>query len=1410
LRHQFRAYLSACILLLCVFGVVVPSRVAAATTYSLDVTPTTATQTQGGTSSFTIHVENVTGNPEVILNSTVGPFVSGSTGFQTQIGPTDETTPYTATLIITSSATTPPNMYLFIVSAKSTSGEVHQLALTVNVTAGSFTITPTPTIRQISRGDSAEFDLTVASTGGFSRIVYLSSELPTVSGLTASIAPTQNIPSPSFTAKLRVYSANSTSPGTYVVDVDGATTSGGTPVYSAGVTVIIGGAANFTVSIDPATKTGYRGQTVNYTVTVAAAGSFYQPVSLSATTSSGLTATVSPASNTPPFDATLLVNIASTASVATYSITVSGTSSGGAVYQAATSLTVSATDFTVTMGPDQQATMRGGTASFQVNVTTTSFHSTPVDLSVTNLPTGIQAVLSKTHAVANFTAQLLVSVGVSASPGLQVIVVQGSSAGITSYATAALFVMLPDFAVNVSPLTASIDQGGSAMFTVNVTRLDGMYISQVSLSAAPPTGKGITVTFSPSSGYLNMSSTMMVSTSTTTPTGGYVIPITAAGTDGVSHQTVISIMVGPSTFSVSISSSSSVVSLYQGQQVHLAVLVNKTGIFSGSVTLTASEPSGVLAPAVGPTSGTPPFTATLVVTTDLSTTVGEYVVTVSGSAGGQTQSAGIVLSVKQADFTVSISPAATSIYQTQSGTFTLTVAGNPFFPGTVVFQTPTISPTSTNMTATVSPVSGLVGSGSFSSTLFVSTGANTGAGTYSISVQAWTGTGTVVGTWTHSVSVTLSVITKPADYYVRVRTSGMTSEGYTTVYIDGSDQDMELNDAMNVTEVGPFDGLSSHTISVESSVELDTVKFTCASSSFSVSAATKLTFKYQEWYLTTWKTDGLPTGRTVTISVGGSSYSDSSPADIEVWVKTDKTLSFSLVAPHTIQDQGKMYTFVKWVNSAGSTVTSPITITGADTFTAKYTRSMFDVTVHDIQGANITLGSSSLTVSAEGAVIFTVKPGTYTLSTTQSIGGGTVSGTVFKYWIIPTGSNNTDPANPTTVSVSTDIDITIYRTEQVKLILVSERGAVKGAGWYDIGTTAQFSVDASMPIDAGSRYYCAGYTGDVSGAGNSGSVVMSGSKTVTFQWKKQFLLTLVSQYGTKSGDGWYDVGATAQFSITPGQDPGVHYMFVSWTGDFAGASSSGTVTMDGPKTVTASWKRQLLTQLSFIDGDGQPLAASPSKVVLTGPAGESTLESLSGVYLEEGDWSIVQVIYDGVDVSSGGSYTASLPSGRWEIPLRVYSLTVTVKSLLLHSSIVDSTVSVPLPDGTFASAPMNGNGTAILAQLPAGTYQVQATGGIFPMPTTVELDHTHDLSVNVLGATDVGAIAALVAILIVSAVLYVKWKKKKRLGAAKSSGEEEGSETSEGAEEELPVPPPPPDEEKGSLRDFFEHSKSGA
>jgi hypothetical protein len=1386
-----------------------PNPAMAAATYSLDVTPTSDTQHQGESSTFTVMVGDLGTAPEVSLKVVVKPTsLPADQDFTVQFGPTLNPAPYNATLIITSQASTPPNSYLFVVQANNTAApEVRQVSLTVDVQAGSFTITPTPTSRSISKGDSAEFSLDVAPVGGFSQIAYLNAVPPSGYGITANIAPSQNIPP--FTALLRVYSLSTTPSGAFVINIEGRITSVTGPlVYSTGVTLIVG-TSNFTVTVSPTTQDAYRGQTVAYNVTVEPVGGFYQPVSLSSpTTSPDLTMSFSPTENVPPFNSTLLVTIGATATPGTFSITVRGTSSGGAVFEAAANVKVLATDFDITVSPSDQGVMRGQTVYFQVNVTTTTSHTAAVDLSVTNLPAGMQAILSKTHGIANFTSGLAVTVTSSAAPGNQLIIVKGTSGGLTNYGGAALFVMLPDFTVDVTPASASISQGESTTFTIDVKTVGFPYTSVVSLKATPPADKEITTSVTPDSSYLNFSATMIVTTSSNTPTGTYVISIAASGSDGISHHALVTLSVGSSSFSVSISPATD--SVYQGEGTQFTVTVDKTGTFSESVTLTAAEVSGELSPAVGPSTGTPPFSATLIVSTDLATLPGDYVITVSGKGGGETQEAGAILSVKRTDFSVEVSPTSASIYQSQMATYTLTVSAAPFFPATVVFKTPKISPTAQNVTMVVSPTSGVPGYDSFTADLIVSTGGTTAVNTYTITVDAVVGAGIPTGTWAHSVSVMLTVIEKPPDYYVKVRTSGLTSEGYTTVYVDGKDQDLELNDAANVTEVGPFDGLSTHTIKVESVVDLDTVKFTCDVYSASVSAATKLTFKYQKWYLIEWRTSGLPSGKSVIIKVGSVSHTDTVPLDLETWAKADKSLSFELVSPKSLQVEGKTYTFTRWVNSAGSAISSPITVTKADTFTAEYTRSLFDVVVYDMQGANITLGSTVLLVPAGGSVKFTVKADTYTLSTTQSLSGTTVSGTAFKYWVIPKGSNKTVTANPTSLTVSADIEISVVRSEQVKLSVASPYGIVTGAGWYDVGSTAKFSVDESAPVDSGTRYYCTGYTGDASGSGNSGSIVMNTAKTITFQWKKQFLLTIVSEYGSKSGEGWYDEGVSAQFSVAAVEEAGVRYSFVSWAGDFAGASPSGSIVMNGPKTVTANWKREFKTMLSFVDGDGAPLEKTPSELILSSPSGTvSFTGNFADCWLEEGSWSVVQVTYMGSDVSAGGSYEASAANGSWEIPVRVYSLLVSVKGTLLQSSVSTSTVSVTLPDGSVASSSISSGGQAVLAQLPAGAYQVQATGGITPGTATVQLDQSRSIQVQVMGFTDVGIVVALIIVSIVSAVMYRRWK---RTHPKRAAAEEE-------LEEELP-PPPPPEEgealptsqpttgEPASLKEFYERSKS--
>ena len=89
----------------------------------------------------------------------------------------------------------------------------------------------------------------------------------------------------------------------------------------------------------------------------------------------------------------------------------------------------------------------------------------------------------------------------------------------------------------------------------------------------------------------------------------------------------------------------------------------------------------------------------------------------------------------------------------------------------------------------------------------------------------------------------------------------------------------------------------------------------------------------------------------------------------------------------------------------------------------------------------------------------------------------------------------------------------------------------------------------------------------------------------TGTYKTQYYLTVVSSYGSPTGAGWYDSGASASFGVTTPASggTGIQYVFTGWsssdTGGYSGTSNPGGVTMNNPITETASWKTQW--QVSF-------------------------------------------------------------------------------------------------------------------------------------------------------------------------------------------------------------------------------------
>lgn len=106
--------------------------------------------------------------------------------------------------------------------------------------------------------------------------------------------------------------------------------------------------------------------------------------------------------------------------------------------------------------------------------------------------------------------------------------------------------------------------------------------------------------------------------------------------------------------------------------------------------------------------------------------------------------------------------------------------------------------------------------------------------------------------------------------------------------------------------------------------------------------------------------------------------------------------------------------------------------------------------------------------------------------------------------------------------------------------------------------------------------------------------------------------------GQPSGGGWYREGSTASFSApaeVPGTAEGVRYVFDHWAGDYSGRAPFGTITMDGPKTVTAVYRTQYYLETGsspsglpkpgkegWYDSGAKVSISPPQKVVGDGPA----------------------------------------------------------------------------------------------------------------------------------------------------------------------------------------------------------------
>ena len=188
-----------------------------------------------------------------------------------------------------------------------------------------FAVSATPTSTTVTAGGTAQYSVSVSSAGGFSGTVILAgSGLP--SGASASFSPISVAGAGSST--LTITTGSTTPSGTYTVTVSG---SSGALNHTTTVTLTVQAPAtpDFSLSISPTTANIKGGQSKSFVVTVTGTGGFSDTVNLSVSgLPGGVTSSFSPGSIVGSGSSTLILSTSSSAPRGTYTLRVTGTSSG--------------------------------------------------------------------------------------------------------------------------------------------------------------------------------------------------------------------------------------------------------------------------------------------------------------------------------------------------------------------------------------------------------------------------------------------------------------------------------------------------------------------------------------------------------------------------------------------------------------------------------------------------------------------------------------------------------------------------------------------------------------------------------------------------------------------------------------------------------------------------------------------------------------------------------------------------------------------------------------------------------------------------------------------------------------------------------------------------------------------------
>ncbi|RLE83667.1 MAG: hypothetical protein DRJ39_04480, partial [Thermoprotei archaeon] len=149
-------------------------------------------------------------------------------------------------------------------------------------------------------------------------------------------------------------------------------------------------------------------------------------------------------------------------------------------------------------------------------------------------------------------------------------------------------------------------------------------------------------------------------------------------------------------------------------------------------------------------------------------------------------------------------------------------------------------------------------------------------------------------------------------------------------------------------------------------------------------------------------------------------------------------------------------------------------------------------------------------------------------------------------------------------------------SKEYLLKVETKYGKSSGGGWYREGKKATIEIsETEISPTSGVKHVFTGWSGDVVGDTARIEVLMDGPKTVEALWKTQYYVKVVSEYGSVSGEGWYDEGSVAIISVSPTETGfPIKNVFKHWLVNGQPVQgSTASIVVDGPILASAVWEK---------------------------------------------------------------------------------------------------------------------------------------------------------------------------------------------------------------------------------------------